>query len=295
MKTFGINAHRTDKSGAVERAWPSRATFLTAMLSLILGLGPVWAQKPVPDLNGIWGRDAHNYPKPFLAPGRAGGVKDGYNNEYLRPWVVELLQRDDLVTASGHGIVTSHTVCYPEGVPYAFGGGGSIIQILQMPTEITMIFSDHSQWRTIRMNVPHANPVKPSWWGDAVGHFEGDTLVIDTVGVAVNPESGSMGDFGVPHTLALHLVEHWRFLSDGEKSMAPTPHDDIFAVDDVIKGGKVMRLAFTVEDSIAYRKPWSATLDYLALKPPIKEFACAENNRNLDLAPLLPTAAIPDF
>ena len=292
METVRLLLSLTSPRRPPEMARGRAARFVFAALFLTASLAPVQAQR-APDLNGVWGRDAHNYPKPYLAPGRAGGIANGYNNEYLKPWVVEALQRDDLVTNSGHGVVTAHSVCYPEGVPYAYGG--SVVQILQRPSEITMIFADHSQWRTIRMNVAHANPIKPTWWGDSVGHFEGDTLVIDTVGIAANPESGSMGNYGTPHSEALHLVERLRFLRDGETSMAPKPHDDTFAADDVIKGSKVMRLTFTLEDPIAYRKPWSVTLDYLPLKPPVKEFVCAENSRNWDLAPLLPTSAIPDF
>src|SRR5262249_5198205 len=151
---------------------------------------------------------------------------DGYNNEYLKPWVVELLSRDDLVTASGKPIVTAHSVCYPEGVPYVFGG--TQIEILQRPAEITMIFADPGQVRTIYMNRSHPEHVTPSWYGDSVGHFEGDTLVVDTVGIAAKPEAGSMAFFGTPHTDGLHLVERYRFLRPDEKSTAPAPKNDSF-------------------------------------------------------------------
>jgi hypothetical protein len=52
------------------------------------------------------------------------------------------------------------------------------------------------------MNVPHRAPVTPSWYGDSVGHYEGDTLVIDTVGVKIGPFA--MVDFyGTPYTRRL--------------------------------------------------------------------------------------------
>jgi hypothetical protein len=61
------------------------------------------------------------------------------------------------------------------------------------------------------MNVPHRAPVAPSWYGDSVGHYEGDTLVIDTVGVKIGPFA--MVDFyGAPYTQALHVVERYRLL-----------------------------------------------------------------------------------
>src|SRR5579864_8038357 len=123
---------------------------------------PVQAQSHpegnVPNFTGIWARDAHNYPKPYMK-GRT--IADGYNNEYLKPWVVEELRRDDLVTKSGKPVVTSHSICYPEGIPYVFGG--AVMQMLQTPSEITMQFGDTGQSRTITMNRPHSAHVVPSW------------------------------------------------------------------------------------------------------------------------------------
>lgn len=255
---------------------------------------PVLAQQPqVPDISGVWAREAHNYPKPYNAPGRGAGIKDGYDNEYLRPWVVELLNRDTLVTRSGQAISNPHAICYPEGVPAVFGG--AVMQILQTPKEVTMIFADPGQFRTVYLNRAHSEHVVPSYWGESVGHFEGDTLVVDTIGIAVSPQSGSMGNYGTPHTESLHLVERWRFLRDGEQSTTPPPEDDSFNKADIIEGKRHMRLTFTLDDPIAYRKPWSVTLDYLPLKSRVREYICAENSRSSQITPLLPTADVPDF
>jgi hypothetical protein len=60
------------------------------------------------------------------------------------------------------------------------------------------------------MNQPHAAQVLPSWYGDSVGHYEGDTLVIDTVGIKIGV---AMIDwYGTPHTQALHVVERYRLI-----------------------------------------------------------------------------------
>jgi len=266
-----------------------------AMVFSVSSLAPVRAEPRLPDFTGVWGRDAHNYPKPYMSggAGRNATVTDGYNNAYLKPWVVELLMRDNLVEQSGHATVTAHSACYPEGIPYVFGG--TQIQILQTPTEITMLFGDPGQSRTIYLNRPHSPHVVPSWYGESVGHFEGDSLVVDTIGIAVNPQAGSMGFFGTPHTEALHVVERYRYLAAGEKSLAPRPRNDSFDASAVIAGGKTLRLSFTLDDPGAYRKPWSVTLDYLPLSSHIREYVCAENEPDADLAPMLPTADIPDF
>jgi len=248
------------------------------------------AENPAPNLTGVWGREAHNYPKPYM---KGRQIADGYNNEYLKAWVVEALQRDDLVSRSGKTVVTPHSICYPEGIPYVFGG--AVMQILQTPKEVTMLFGDTGQMRTIYMNRQHPAHVEPSWYVDSVGHSEGDPLVVDTVGIAVNPESGSMGNYGTPHTEALHVVERYRYLRDGEKSTAPRPKNDSFDADAVIPGGKVLRLSFTLEDSGAYKKPWSVTLDYLPINSRLREYVCTENAREPDLAALIPQTDTPDF
>src|SRR5262249_32592283 len=137
--------------------------------------------------------------------------------------------------------------------------------------------------------------VTPTWYGDSVGHFEGDTLVVDTVGIAVNPQAGSMGNYGTPHTENLHLVERYRYLKPGEKSQAPSPRNDSFDATDVMEGGKILRLEFALDDPGAYKKPWSVTLDFLPLKSRLREYICAENSRDPELGPLIPAADTPDF
>ncbi len=57
------------------------------------------------------------------------------------------------------------------------------MQMFQQPDKITIFYSDDHEVRNVRMNEPHPAQVTPSWYGDSVGHYEGDTLVIDTVAV----------------------------------------------------------------------------------------------------------------
>lgn len=266
-----------------------------AALASCLIVIPVSAEPKVPDFNGVWGKYTYSYPKPYM---KGRDIADGYNNAFLKPWVVELLQRDDLIAASGKALATAHSLCYPEGVPYVFGE--TRVQILQTPSEITMLFGgEQEQARTIYLDRPHSEHVVPSWYGESIGHFEGNTLVVDTVGVAAKPQSGSMGLFGTPHTNALHIVERYRFLSEGEKTVGrgpnPAANNPTLVADEIVRGGKTLRLEFTVDDPGAYRKPWSVTLDFLPLKTPIQEYVCTENYQEKDLLPLIPRAEVPDF
>src|SRR6185503_4551744 len=114
-----------------------RARLRIALSLCGFALAPIAeAQSHAPDFNGVYGRDMHNMIKPYSAAPRGYNVTDGYNNEYLKPWVVELINRDALMERSGEAVVTAHSVCYPESVPYVFGG--TTIQFVQTEDEITM-------------------------------------------------------------------------------------------------------------------------------------------------------------
>jgi CheY-like chemotaxis protein len=63
------------------------------------------------------------------------------------------------------------------------------VQLLQRPDSITMLYDEDHEVRRVRMNQPHPAQVTPSWYGDSVGHYESDTLVIDTVGFKIGPFS----------------------------------------------------------------------------------------------------------
>src|SRR6266478_3779277 len=65
--------------------------------------------------------------------------------------------------------------------------------------------------RWVRVNEPHPAHLTPSWHGDSVAHYEGDTLVIDTVGMKVGPFS-MVDMYGTPQSPALHVIERYRLL-----------------------------------------------------------------------------------
>jgi hypothetical protein len=71
-----------------------------------------------------------------------------------------------------------------------------------------MLFNEDHEFRYVRMNQPHPAQVTPSWHGDAVGRYEGDTLVIDTVGIKSDGPYAMVDLFGTPYTEKLHVVEH---------------------------------------------------------------------------------------
>jgi len=86
------------------------------------------------------------------------------------------------------------------------------MQMLQQPHQITILYDYSYQVRHVRMNRPHPAQLTPSWYGDSVGHYEGDTLVIDTVGIKSARPFAMVDMYGTPYTDALHVVERYRLL-----------------------------------------------------------------------------------
>src|SRR3974377_351872 len=123
-----------------------------------------------------------------------------YTNPILKPEAAEVLKKHGEIMLSGAGYPDPRNQFTPQGVPYVFTSGG--MQLLQQRDKITFLYDYDHQVRRIRMNQFHPSHVTPSWYGDSVGHYEGDTLVIDTVGFKVGPVS-MVDRFGPPHKAAL--------------------------------------------------------------------------------------------
>ena len=157
------------------------------------------------------------------------------------------------------------------------------------------------------MNQPHPAKVVASAHGDSVGHYEGDTLVIDTIGVKVGPYT-MIDRLGTPYTEALHVVERYRLINyeaaveaqaRGFKEWNAT---QAYPVDPDYKG-KGLQLEFTVEDEGVFTMPWKGIITYRrALRKYWDERICAENithyegrNYYSDKNAKPPTADKPDF
>ena len=89
------------------------------------------------------------------------------------------------------------------------------LQIFQRPDHILMIYRQGPELRHARMNEPHPTQVTPSWYGDSVGHYEGDTLVLDTVGIKRGPFA-MVDIYGTPHSATLHVVERYRLVDNDD-------------------------------------------------------------------------------
>jgi hypothetical protein len=191
-------------------------------------------------------------------------------NPNLKPWVKAYMKKDNDEVLAGKIAFTARSSCMPAGVPgfMAFGGANPVY-FIQMPKQVWMVYSGDQQVRRIYLDVSHSANPKPSWYGESVGHYEGDTLVVDTIGqnakTVVDP-------YRTPHTEKMHVVERWRMLEDGQ----------------------AMEVTFTVDDPDTFNEPWSGTRRYRRVQQPMLEEVCAENNQHL-FDYHIPVAATPDF
>src|SRR5271170_6660164 len=166
-----------------------------------------------------------------------------YNNPILKPQAAEAVKKFGEIELSG-GLASPTPInqCWPAPPPLSLLN--TEMQMLQQPHQITILYVSY-EVRHVRMNEPHPARVTPSWYGDSVGHYEGSTLVIDTVGVKIGPFA-MVDMYGTPHTQALHVVERYRLLDadaareaedGGEKDNYRLPNSDPgFAPDRNYKG-----------------------------------------------------------
>jgi hypothetical protein len=204
-----------------------------------------------------------------------------YTNPILQPWAAKIVKKHGAISLAGVAYPTPAYECWPEPVPYIFWR--FIMQMVQTPDKVTFIYTDPGdQFRQVRLNQPHPAHVTPSWYGDSVGHYEGDTLVVDTVGIKTDRPYAMIDAYGTPYTEALHVIERYRLLDYADAKDAlerDTKENAHVQVDSVNRNyrGKHLQLDFTVEDQGVFTTPWSATITYLPSLVEWDEEACTEN------------------
>ncbi len=136
-------------------------------------------------------------------------------NPNIKPWAKEVMKRENGKVLSGGIPYGARASCMPAGVP-AFMAFAVVepIHFMQTPKQVTMIFSGDAQVRRVYLDVPHSPSPKPSWYGESVGHYEGDTLVVDTI--AMNDKT-YLDNFRTPHTEKLHVPGPQPTTSRGSK------------------------------------------------------------------------------
>jgi hypothetical protein len=196
------------------------------------------------------------------------------SNPILQPWTREELRKVNQRALTAMIMFTPKERCWPIGVPGFLLYPVTPVYFLQTSKEVVMIWEEDHMARHVYLTDKHSPGVKPSWFGESIGHYEnGDTLVVDTIGLNTRTFVDS---FRTPHTEQLHVVERFR----------------------IVDGGKALEVTAHVEDPGAFTMPWTALQRYRRVEQgPLREQVCAENNDkffNFNVDPI-PQADKPDF
>ena len=274
------------------------------------------ADSVVPDFSGIWARTTFGYdlPPPGVSPSplrnlarRANGTSEAfklvgdYNNPILKPEAARIVREHGEISLAGKSYPDLSNECRALPPPYVVRIAQ--MQMLQEKDRITILYIQDHQVRHVRLNARHPDHVTPSWNGDSVAHYEGDTLVIDTVGIKTRP--GSLIDmYGTPHSPALHVVERYRLVDAATAAAAQErsekeygrPTTEPVYVDFAYKG-KGLEVKFTVEDPGVFTTSWSSSVTYRHSNSDWLEIVCAENLENYypGATTTVPRADTPDF
>jgi hypothetical protein len=272
------------------------------------------ASGTIPNLTGIW---AHpfltGFEPPRSGPGpvlntsrRADGVSNfqrlvgDYRNPILKPQAAEAVRQHGEISKQGVGYPTPSNQCWPGGVPYVFWD--FIVQVLQQPNGVTMIYRHGNDVRRVRLNDQHPAKITPTYYGDSVGRYEGDALVVDTIGMKPGPFP-MVDMYGTPLTEKLHVVERYRLIDYDEakdaveRNLKENSRAAGGAVHDPNHRGKMLQLHFTVDDENVFTMPWTATITYWPQLAEWTELICAENRTEFYAGRQshVPQADRPDF
>jgi len=241
----------------------------------------------------------------------AGPAAGDYSNLILRPQAAEAVKKRGEMELSGVVPPNPGNQCWPEPTPYTLSHQQGV-KIIQQKDQVLLIYLRDQKVRNVRMNVAHSEHPTPTWLGESVGHYEGDTLVIDTIGQKVGPLS-MVDMYGTPFSAALHVIERYRLI-DGAKArddqlthesayfgrgtLNPTVSEYGIKIDpDSTKPG--LQVEITVDDPLTFTTPWSAFVTYRHINVLMDwpEGVCAENTRGSGSAwmSLVPRADRPDF
>src|SRR5579883_1376097 len=199
-----------------------------------------------------------------------------YKDPVLKPWAAKQMRESNEEVISGKRAVgfTAQSRCYPGGVPGQLLYPAEPMYFIQTPKEVWMIWQRDHLVRRIYLTDKHSDNVKPSWFGESIGHYEnGDTLVVDTIGLST--KNSYIDNFRTPHSLKEHVVERY------------TPSAD----------GKMLNVAVTVDDPDTFNEPLNLRQSWRKVPNQLLETACAENNFDYfhqNLFPI-PEADKPDF
>jgi hypothetical protein len=255
--------------------------FWSGMVAASFLAAPVWAQKTAPqkssvpraangkpDLTGVWqpastirgsweaanaGTGVGGSGKDPSAPVALGSTERHGEGAPYQDWAAKKV----LESFNSRDIDDPAARCLPPGIPRLVSFGLFPVQIVQTPQQIIMLYEYMNVFRVIPLNGKHPDDAEPTYLGDSVAHWEGDTLVVDVT--RFNDKTWLIGG-GTFHSEAFHLTERYTRVDK-----------------DQIKYEAVM------EDPKVLTKPWAySTTMMLREGTRVREYVCAENNLDVE-------------
>jgi len=219
-----------------------------------------------PDLTGVWqggstvrgtweeanrgtglggsGKDP-NAPSILSSNDRPGDRQPAPYQDWAAKKVLESFNR--------RGIDDPTSRCLPAGVPRSVMLGLFPQKIVQTPKEIVVLYEYMNAYRVIPLNAEHPDDLLPSYMGDSVGHWEGDTLVVDVIGFNDRTWLAGTGTF---HSEALHVTERYTRVDKDR-----------------------IDYEVTMEDPNVFTRPWTLRSSLMLREGTrLQEYICAENN-----------------
>jgi hypothetical protein len=234
-----------------------RRIVFTAPLSLCLValLASIGESQARPDLSGVWGvyRGGRGADPSFAGvPAAPPVLKPAYAKPYADRQAAEAA-----AIARGEPVATNGTLCVPYGVPTMMRVASYPVEFIQTPKQITIVTEAFSEVRRIFMDKPQMkiDDVPPGYYGRSVGRWEGDTLVVDTVGIKEAVQYQRM-----PHSDQMRITERIRLV-------APN----------------VLHVQIKIEDPVILEKPITYTLAFQRMPDyEMVEFVCDNNRQYVD-------------
>ncbi|UVL81439.1 hypothetical protein LOY35_14445 [Pseudomonas sp. B21-028] len=208
-----------------------------------------------PDISGTWERTPDDWfgenPDDPVHPGGPMDLKEPYASEYA-----ELKKKEAAANEAGTPLATTSARCLPEGMPVLMAALFPI-QIIYDDKQVVVLGEYLQQVRRILLNeaMPPKEKLDPTYQGHSRGHWEGDTLVVETLGVRTD----DVAFYGVPHSKDMKITERLRLT-------APNHLED----------------QVLIEDPQVLNTPYRFTFEYKRSDYRIQEYVCENNQIVID-------------
>jgi hypothetical protein len=197
-----------------------------------------------PDFTGVWD---HPY-VPDMSTSRSGLQKGAGPLPYTAAGAANIKAYDPEKDGDYTGMCMPFGLMRSVNAPYP-------IHIVQNPTHLIFLFEQNNWFHIVPFAAGHRKELEPTWFGDSIARWDGDTLVIDTIGFNGFTRLDTLGN---PHSEKLHLVQRFTRTDAGH-----------------------IRFEVTVDDPVYYTKPWTNERTFTLSNGSLIEYSCEENNKSL--------------